>query len=246
MVKKMCLIGVCAIMITGGGGYAAENRRIETGGTAKVWVTPDSARLFLGIESLHADAGKAREENAVRMQKLLSALKNLRIKDIRVKAPSYQVELVKEREYDAVREGRVPRIIGYRIVQEFTVRIQDRDPDRLSQNAAKILDTALAHGVNLVRKVKFFKEDDTSQRREAVKLAVQDAMKTAQVMARAAGVRIKEYVTITTGVRYFSPPQPLMTQRVDVAAAAGPQTSSTLSAGRIVLSAQARISCEIK
>jgi uncharacterized protein YggE len=219
-------------------------RFISTNGTAKVWVEPDRARVFLGVETMAENVSLAREENATKIKNVIDALEALRIKGMLIKAPSYNVQLVKEREYDASKAGRLPKVLGYKVTQNFTVLLQDNDIARLSKNAALVLDTALDKGVNLVQDIMFFKEDDSKERRKALDLAVKDAIDNAKAIAQTAVVSIKKYTMINSSINIWFPRHNQMRQVMDLGEARG--TPTTLVAGRVAVNSQAQLQCEIE
>lgn len=57
-----------------------EEKKIITSGEAKIWIEPDSARVFLGIEALSKTVDVARQENATKIKRVMEALKTLNIR----------------------------------------------------------------------------------------------------------------------------------------------------------------------
>ncbi|MFH1656030.1 MAG: SIMPL domain-containing protein [Candidatus Omnitrophota bacterium] len=220
-------------------------RLISTRGEARIWINPDSARVFLGIETMSQNISAARDENARNIKKVMDALKSLKIKDMKTKAPSYNVSLVKEKEYDATRQGRLPNIIGYKVTQNFTVLLKNDDPKVLSNDAASVIDTALNNGVNIISEVMFFKQDDSDGKREALKLAVQNAISNAEAIATTAGVSIKDYTTISSSTSYMSP-RSQMRQMMNVESDMGGGADTTLVAGQIAINVNVSLSCSIE
>jgi len=224
-----------------------EENKIITSGEAIVWIEPDRARIFLGIETLQGTIDAAHKENAEKMRKVVAALKALKIKGMLIKAPSYNVSLVKEPTYEATKAGRLPKIIGYKVTQNFTVLLKNKDPLILSKNASYVIDTALRNGVNIIEKVVFFKEDDSQERRKALKLAVKDAISNAKTIAEAAEVSIKSYTLInsSTSTYYWQPPQIVQMSQAFTPQEAG-RATTTLIAGKIPISCKVQLHCIVK
>ncbi len=222
-----------------------EKKVITTAGEATVWVNPDRARIFLGIETLQETIDDAHKENAEKMRKVVAALKALKIKGMLIKAPSYNVSLVKEPTYEATKAGRLPKIIGYKVTQSFTVLLKNKNPLILSKNASYVVDAALKNGVNIIEKVAFFKEDDSQERRKALKLAVKDAISNAKAIAEAAGVSIKSYTLINSSTYYWQSPQ-----IVQMTQAFTPRETdraiTTLIAGKIPIFCKVQLHCIVK
>ena len=223
-----------------------EKGKITTSGEAKVWIDPDRARVFLGIETMRETVGLARDENANKIKEVMKALKTLKIKHMLIKAPSYNVSLVKESERHATKSGRLPQIIGYKVRQEFTVLLQNKDTLNLSKNAARVIDTALDNGVNIIQKVLFFKEDDSQDRRSTLELAVKDAISNAKAIAKTAGVSIKDYSQITSTIQYWQPRSGYMRQAFTVGEAGAPGVPTTLVAGKISIACKVTLHCLIE
>lgn len=227
-----------------------DSRGIFTSGQAKVWIEPDRARVYLGIETMDADIGIARNTNAEKIKAVLEALKSLKIEGMLIKAPSYNVSLVKEPSYDTARMGRLPKIIGYKVLQYFTVLLQNKDASALSKGAGQVVDTALNSGVNIIQDIEFFKEDDSADKREAIKLALRNAMDNAKTIAETAGVSIKSYSAISSATAYWIPqyfnPQSQMMRSSEVGDFSGGSAATMLAAGKISVSANASIKCEIE
>lgn len=222
-----------------------EEKKIITSGEAKVWIDPDRVRIFLGVETLGKTVDTAREENALKIKKVMRALERLNIEGMVIKAPSYNVSLIKEPEYRAAKEGRLPKIVGYKVRQDFTVLLKDKDPLILSRDSGRVIDTALKNGVNIIQAVHFFKENDSEDRRRAVRLAVKEAIFNARTIAEVAGVSIKNYTLISSVTQYWSPPR-LVQMRQAFAPEEAEGVGTTLVAGKIAITSKVQLHCTIE
>lgn len=241
----MCALCFVHSSLVAAGESLEEKQTISTQGEAKIWIEPDRARLFFGIETMAQTMEAARDQNAVKIQKVMKVLEALKIKDMLIKAPSYNVSLVKEKEYNATKQGRLPKIIGYKVVQNFTVLLKGKDTLKLSKNASLVIDAALSKGVNIVENVQFFKENDSEDRRKVLELAVQDAILNAKTIAKSAGLSIKKYIMINSTTRYWEPRRfSQMHQSLSAEAVGGVPT--TLVAGKVAISANVQIRCLVE
>lgn len=246
LVISLCLLISCSIVsIAKAQEVKQEERKIVTDGHAKIWIEPDRARVFLGIETMSEAVNLAREENATQIKNVLQALKDLKIKGMLIKAPSYNVSLVKEPEYDATRVGRLPKIIGYKVKQDFTVLLKSKDMLVLSKNAGQVIDTALDNGVNNIQDILFFKEDDSKDKRNAMAIALKDAISNAKTIADTAGVSIKDYSMINSVTHYWLPPRYSQMQQA-FGAGAGGGVPTTIVAGKIAIASKVNLQCTIK
>ena len=99
-------------------------------------------------------------------------------------------------EYTRATERQPAVVNGYRVTNQFTVLVTDTDAQKLGDNAARVLDTALEEGVNVVSRVTFFKQDDTVARREVMAKAVEQAVLNAQALTAGVKASVAETVQL--------------------------------------------------
>lgn len=222
-------------------------KTISTEGSAKIWISPDRARLYLGVETQDKTLEGARQRNAETINRIMSRLQSLEIQDMHVQSPAYNVALVKEDEHVAKKELRLPAILGYKITQQFTVLIKNEDMSALSANAGLVLDTALQSGVNIIdQNIMFFKEDVSREKEEVLKLALKDAISRAKVIADTAGMTIKEYSSINSGF-FFGPRRSVYSQvSQSLSPAFSEDTASSVMAAKIPVEASVSLTCIMK
>jgi uncharacterized protein YggE len=170
-----------------------EKRTVTTSGSATIRIKPDSARLFLSVQTSASTIKDARAENAAAFKKVKAALTKLQIADLKMKTADVNLEP----EYTRATERQPATVSGYRVTNQFTVLITDSDVDKLSSNASRVLDTALQEGVNVVSRVVFFKQDDTAARREVMSKAVEQAVLNAQALTAGVKASVAETVQIS-------------------------------------------------
>jgi uncharacterized protein YggE len=90
----------------------------------------------------------------------------------------------------------------------------------LSKHVSRIVGKALESGANTIQRIQFYLKDKSILEKKALKLATQEAMERAKVLAEAAGVKLKGIVSLSTQPMY-SPPQPHMLRAADMKAEAG-------------------------
>jgi uncharacterized protein YggE len=240
LVMSLCVPSSMAQVLSSSG----ITKTISTNGSAKVWITPNRARLFLGVETSAETIDGARQKNAAIIKQIMGQLESLKLKDIYVQSPTYIVALLKERERDAQEQLRVPNIIGYKVTQKFTVLLKNDDIVTLSKNASLVLDAALQNGVNIIEQdTMFFNEDISKEKEEALKLAIKDAMSKAKVIAETAGMKIKEYSTISSNF-YMEEGYSRHSQISQIASPmSSGDTGSTLIAAKIPVEASVSLTC---
>jgi uncharacterized protein YggE len=173
---------------------------LTTAGTASVRVKPDSARVFLRVDTQAADILTARALNNKHVKKVMDALKGLQIPNLKMKSDNITVSEVFERR---PADDQLARVIGYRVSHHFTTLVENEDPAKLSEYAGRLLDTALSSGANSLQQVMIFRKDMTSARREALTKAVENALANARALAAGANKTVIAATTITDEPRYF-------------------------------------------
>ena len=156
----------------------AEASTIDTSGTAETSVMPDKAYIFLGAETQADTAADSQAENAAIIDAINSALSEM---DAKIETSSYYVNAVYSYEKDT------PVVIGYKTTHILKITTTD------VENAGKIIDAASEGGANTVNDIQFALSDEKEKaaRQNLLANAVDDARQKADIIAKAAGVRVK-------------------------------------------------------
>ncbi len=181
---------------------------ITVRGVGRVGRTPDSATVVLGVETQAATAGEAQAVASTRMRAAIEALTSngTAARDISTR----QVSLSQMFDYS----GDTPRPAGYQATQSLGVRV--RDLARLGP----VIDAAVGAGANQVSEVSLELADPAAARAEARDLAMADARRTAEALARAGGVRLGLPISIRESGRDTSPPHPMLRAKAEMAMSA--------------------------
>jgi uncharacterized protein YggE len=212
-------------------------RTVTTSGTATALIKPDAARLYLTVQTSAGTVKEARTENATRFRKVKDALAALKIPHLKMKTTDVSIDP----EYTRATDKQSAVITGYRVTNQVTVLVCDTDVERLAAHAARVLDTALEQGVNVVSRISFFKEDDAAIRRELRTKAVQAAV----VNAEALTAGIKAHVTDTLSIT-DTPAVTFGDNRYNVmqnALPAGGGPESQFVAGDLVITCRVDVTC---
>ena len=195
-------------------------RTIQTTGTGTVRVHPDHARVFFGVQTFAPTVKQARNQNAAQTRQVNTALSALRIPDLKMKSTNMTVELIQSEG-----EGRVPKILGYRVTNSFTVLVHEEDAAQLGPLASRVLDTALESGANQVQQIAFFRENPDDAKRQALIKAVENARANAEAMAAGAGKKVTDVISINGQPEYQLFDQSRMTNSIQTLAVGGESTS---------------------
>lgn len=175
------------------------DQTVTVSAVGRVTREPDQAQVTLAVETSAATADAAAEENASRMQRLVSALRRLGLGEDQIKTTSYQLIPEYDHSPEAPRRPPEERIIGYRAINMVRVTV-----DEIGR-VGEVIDAAIAAGANRVHGVHFTLRDPTEVRREALREAVTEAQKEAETIATALGRRLGPVLAVTTAGGFDRP-----------------------------------------
>lgn len=173
----------------GGSGGVVEPPSIAVTGEGRVSLIPDTAEVVLGVERQAPAAGDALAAAAEAMAGLLEALEAAGIPREDISSSGFS--LYPQYDYDRGTSSGEPRLVGFRVTN--SVRALVAAPDRVGA----VVDAAVAAGASRVQGVRFFVRDGEAAHHQALELAVQNARQRAEVLARAAGVRLGRPIRVT-------------------------------------------------
>ena len=202
---------------------------IAVTGTGEAQVTPDRARLSIGVQTQAATAADASARNARLQRAVIDTLRAVGVRAEQIRTTGYNV--FPEQTFDPpTRRG---RITGYNVQNTVVVELS-----RIDQ-VGPALDAVLAKGANLVSSLQFYSSEADAVQRRAIQDAIRQARADADVMATAAGGRLGELLELSTGGGFR--PQPVYEMaaarmRADAAEptpiSAGQQTITALVSAR--------------
>jgi len=149
-------------------------------------VEPDVATVRFGIVTQAKDAEEAREQNAQASAEAMNAVRELDVPERKIKLES--LRLTPAREYD--RETRKYIEIGFEVSRRLVVEVEDLDQ----------LPALIAHvvqkGANRLEGISYNLKDRESVRNDALREAVLNARKKAELMANALGSEVGEALRV--------------------------------------------------
>ncbi len=159
------------------------SRSILVNGTAVVNVTPDRARIKLGVQSNGRSAKEAQARNSATINSVVRALKSLGIEPKDIATDWYMVEPLYD-DYDSL------HIKGYRIYNIIEVTMRDVN------KANDAIVAAFQAGANQVVDVQFYTSELRKYRDQARELAMKAAMEKAEALSGTAGSGVACVLTI--------------------------------------------------
>jgi len=188
---------------------AIAGTRLEVSATGEATRVPDLAIISAGVVTRQTTATAAIQENAARMERVLSALKRAGIAERDIQTSS--INLNPEYRYQ---DNRSPELVGYSASNQVSIRFHD------IRNTGKILDALVAEGANQINGPTLTIDKPEAALDEARLKALANGRARADVYARALGRRVARIVSISeSGGSYpVPPPMPMMMEARNQAA----------------------------
>ncbi|WP_424982812.1 SIMPL domain-containing protein [Maritalea sp. S77] len=221
--------------------YADEQKYTSTiniSGVGEIAAAPDMAVVTSGVVTDGETAREALTANNEAMTALVEVLKQAGVedKDIQTSGFSVQPNYVHTDKRDENGYRLPPKISGYRVSNNVTVRIHDLD------NIGAVIDSAVTVGANTISGINFAVSDTEELMRDARKRAMEDAMDTAKIYTETAGVTLGNVISISENQNYAPAPMK-MGARMAMAEA---DMAVPVQAGEMTYSITVNVQWEIK
>lgn len=167
---------------------------IAVSGSGTVTVTPDIARLEVGVEVTGRTVAEARDDAAAAMDAVMAALADNGVDEEDVRTRSFNIYP----QYN-YRDEEAPEIVGFIVSNQVTVTVRDID------NVSVVLDAAIAAGDDAVRVngISFTVDEPDALLDEARADAMADARARAETLADAAGVELGAVRSISESTSFI-------------------------------------------
>lgn len=152
---------------------------ISVSGEGMVEATPDRATISVGVVTRAKNPSEVQADNAQAATSVINSIVALGIERKNISTGNYNFNPTYRR-YDNGKN----EIDGYEATNSVTIIVDDLNL------VGKIIDTALSHGANRVDSLNFGLRNKNSYQDEALRLAVLDARRKAEVAASALGKSI--------------------------------------------------------
>jgi uncharacterized protein YggE len=184
------------------------------------------------VETEDSTASSARQQNASRTTRIISAIRGLGIPESAITTSLFTIDPV--RRSDTNGRG-TPPIVGYRVTNIVTVRTNQLNL------APGIIDEGVRAGANRVDAVTFGLRNDTAARQNAFRQAVANARDNARTLATALGVTLVQVQNVQAGGTGIIPPPVLYRAE---ALSAG--SSTPIMPGTVTVNASATVTYLIR
>lgn len=182
---------------------------ITVTGTGRTTVSPDRFSFTAGVQTIAASVEDAVNQNNAKVAAVVAALKRAGATDADIRTSNFSI--FPQQDYV---QGKMPRILGYQVSNNITVTRANVG------EAGKLLQAAIAAGVNTSSGLSFEVSDPARGRDAGLRAAYQDARAKAALLAQAAGRTLGRTMQITEGSHIEPrPPHPMpMAMRAEAAA----------------------------
>jgi uncharacterized protein YggE len=177
-------------------------------GTGEMVAKPDMAQIRAGVVSEADTAMVALADNSKKMAQMFAALKALGVPEEDIQTSHFSISPQYSRPAPRVQEE--PRIIGYQVVNQVTIRL--RNLDRLGE----ALDKLVRLGSNRIHGVQFSLSNPDPILDQARIKAIQEARHKADLLTRSAGVKLGRVLSIRENGAQM--PRPVFARSAEAAA----------------------------
>ena len=155
------------------------NYTLTVEGKGEVRVVPDQALLSVGVVTENEQLLPAQQENTIKSNQIISAVKQLGIEDTSIKTTLYNIQP----KYEYIDGKTIFK--GYQVEHQLEILIKE------IAKVGEIIDAAFKNGANRGGNVQFIVSTPDRFYREALTKAMIDARSKAEVIANSIGASLK-------------------------------------------------------
>lgn len=167
-------------------------------GTGRSNVVPDRFTFTVGVQTVAPTVDDAVKQNNTRVANVIAALKKAGAQDADIQTAQFNIW--PQQDY---RENQLPRILGYQVSNNVTVR------STKIADAGRFLGIAIGAGVNTSSGINFEVSDPARGRDAGLRSAFEDARAKATLLAQAAGRSLGRVILINEGLERSPQPYPV-------------------------------------
>jgi hypothetical protein len=188
-------------------------RYVSVTGEGEVHVVPNLAIIHAGVTTQGKTARIASDGNSTTMAKVIAALKAAGIAERDIQTSQFSIRPL----YDSRRDGD-NRITGFQATNRVSAKVRD------ITKVAAVLDQVISAGANDLSGIEFTVSEHSKLLDKARGDAVADARRKAELLAKAAGVKLGPAMAIVENGG--APPVPMERMRLRAAPAAAPPVAA--------------------
>lgn len=227
--KKMIILLTALIMMLMTLPAMAESK-INVNGTGEIRVSADTAVISLGVNARDKDVLKAQQKVNESIASIRTTLTGQGVKEENINTEFINIYVT----YDY--QNGEEEFAAYNASSTLAIKITDME------SIGSLIDAAFAAGANTLNGISFSASDTEEAKSEALKKAVEDAAKKADILAQASGLKISGIESITeSGVySYENNVGNVYAKSLDVMDAAA-EAGTVVQAAKLIVSASVSI-----
>ena len=209
------ILGLVVLLVSAGSCMAEydDRSKLIVSGTGEATATPDMVTVVLGVETKDESANVAATRNAQLTTDTIDALIGAGVNKEDIKTTRYTI--YPRRDWI---DGKPSEKVEFEVSNQITFTM-----DLINEtDVGVVLDAAVSAGTNTVNSVSFGLRDPAPLMEEALKDAIANARKKADVISGAAGVSLGKILTISEGGPSPIPNGDVMYLRADALGASTP------------------------
>ena len=187
--KKLVAMILALAMILAAAAALADTK-ISVNGNGEVRVSADTAVISLGVNAQDKDVLKAQQKVNETIAAIRKALTEAGVKEENINTDYMNIYAIYDYRDD------LEQVVAYNANSSLAIRVTDME------TVGNVIDLCFAAGANTLNGINFSASDTEEAKAEAMKRAVADAKKKAEILAEAAGLKIKGIEEINEGGVY--------------------------------------------
>ncbi len=186
---------------------------ISVSGEGEAMLAPDMAVVSLTVTREAKTAREALDASSAAMREVIAAMRAAGIAERDLQTQNFSIQPRYVYPKTNKQADNAPRIVAYQVSNSLGVRVRD------IARVGEVLDTAIRLGVNDGGQLQLTNDDPGAALEKARVAAVKDALEKAETLARAAGVKTGDIISLSE--HSVSPrPRPMMAAEMSMSRAA--------------------------
>lgn len=232
MLKKIMLVLAMGLLLAAPA-FANETTKtvVQVTGNSQKEVVPDIACITLSINSVNVNLEKAKNDNTQIVNRVFANVNAQGVTNEQIKTNTYQVNPIYTYEKD-----QLPKLEGYRVTNSLEIRTS-------IDKVGMVVNEVTNAGANEINSIRFETANETDSKNEALKDAVADALKKAEIIASALNKRVARITLVNeSGVFYH----PVMMENRLFKTASLDGAAPNIPAGKVTVGATVQVTVELE
>ncbi len=182
--KKLLVYSIVLLFMLMAAAAAAETK-ITVSGTGEIRINADTAVISLGVNARNKDVLKAQQQVNETIAAIRTALIIQGVKEENINTEFINIHAMYDYQNDQ------EQLAAYNASSTLAIKVTDME------SVGPLIDAAFAAGANTLNGISFSASDTEEAKDGALKNAVEDAKKKAEILAQASGLEITGIETIS-------------------------------------------------